>query len=241
MTGAPALLMLAIAAGSLPSEPLAEIRGRVLDTQGEPVAGVTIMVLRSTVTDGRRESLVSKTAATNDRGEYRAAGLAPGRYLVKAAGFQQTSVYLGDDPPVPDTQETFEPVWFPRARGEEMAAPVVLQADGEAHADFSLELKPGRRIRGGITNLIPYQALSLQLLAAGEEAALGRSSINPENGRFDFLGLKPGEYVLFATADWQLEFRMAAAVRGYLESGRGVRVAPRSTVEMNVDRLTASQ
>lgn len=195
MRGAPALLTLAIAALTS-ADKLAEIRGRVLDTEGEPVAGVTIMVLRSTVTNGRRESLISKMATTNDRGEYRVAELPPGRYLVKAAGFQQTSVYLGDDPPMPNTQETFEPTWFPRAQNEDTAAPVVLAPGAEAHADFLLELKPGRRIRGRITNLIPYQPVALQLFARGEDVALSRSSINQENGSFEIRGVLDGAYRL---------------------------------------------
>lgn len=208
----PALLSLAVAASisagkaqseaseaaPLPPKPVTEIRGRVVDTEGEPVSGVTIMVLRSTVTQGRRESVISKMATTNDKGEYRVAQLPSGRYLVKAAGFHGTSIYLGDDPPMPNTHETFEPVYFPRARTEDAAAAIALDAGAEAYADFSLELKPGHRLRGRITNLVPYQPVAVQLLVGREDVALTRSSINQENGRFEISGVLDGAYRLRA-------------------------------------------
>jgi protocatechuate 3,4-dioxygenase beta subunit len=60
----------------------AAIRGRVTDEAGEPVVGARVTVLRRTMTSGRPGYLDQVTAKTNDLGEYRAAGLEPGTYVV---------------------------------------------------------------------------------------------------------------------------------------------------------------
>jgi hypothetical protein len=57
------------------------------------------------------------------------------------------------------------------------------------------------------------------------------------DGAFDFTGVAPGAYVLFATTNWQLEYRVAAAVRKYLDGGRAVQVEPSSSVHVDLDRL----
>ena len=58
----------------------AVISGRVVDLGGEPAPAVTVMI-EAPSRDGNRPALV-KVVQTDDAGEYRAAGLAAGSYLV---------------------------------------------------------------------------------------------------------------------------------------------------------------
>src|SRR5215831_13943774 len=65
--------------------PSGAISGRVANSTGEPLLGVTIQVLQSVYTEtGRRSFVVVKSARTDDRGEYRIFALTPGRYYVTA-------------------------------------------------------------------------------------------------------------------------------------------------------------
>src|ERR1700736_3225869 len=64
--------------------PSAVIAGRILDEDGEPLPGATVSALREVYSEGKRSLSVSTTAETNDLGEYRLYGLAPGRYFVSA-------------------------------------------------------------------------------------------------------------------------------------------------------------
>lgn len=57
------------------------IRGLILDGRGEPLAGAAVMVL---VGEDEKAAKVVKRASTDNEGKFVAAGIAPGRYRVKA-------------------------------------------------------------------------------------------------------------------------------------------------------------
>jgi hypothetical protein len=65
--------------------PAATISGRVMDSNGEPLTGVTVQALRSTFdASGKRTLQATSSARTNDLGEYRLYWINPGRYFVSA-------------------------------------------------------------------------------------------------------------------------------------------------------------
>src|SRR5262249_23433055 len=64
--------------------PAAVITGRVFDEDGEPVQSATIMASREVYHEGRRTLATKGWAQTNDLGEFRLYGLAPGKYYVSA-------------------------------------------------------------------------------------------------------------------------------------------------------------
>jgi len=65
--------------------PAGTISGRVLDSTGEPLVGVTVQALRSSYdATGKRAMQPVGTARTNDLGEYRLYWINPGRYFVNA-------------------------------------------------------------------------------------------------------------------------------------------------------------
>jgi len=65
--------------------PAATISGRILDTNGEPLPGITVQALRSTYdATGKRTLQPAGSARTNDLGEYRIYWINPGRYYVSA-------------------------------------------------------------------------------------------------------------------------------------------------------------
>jgi 5-hydroxyisourate hydrolase-like protein (transthyretin family) len=65
--------------------PAGTISGRVMDSTGEPLPGVTVQALRSTYdATGKRGLQPAGTARTNDLGEYRIYWINPGRYFISA-------------------------------------------------------------------------------------------------------------------------------------------------------------
>lgn len=65
--------------------PAGTISGRVLDSTGEPLVGVTVQALRSSFdATGKRNMQPVGSARTNDLGEYRLYWINPGRYFVNA-------------------------------------------------------------------------------------------------------------------------------------------------------------
>ena len=55
------------------------------------------------------------------------------------------------------------------------------------------------------------------------------------DGSFRFAAVKPGDYILFVTRDWKLEFGNPDAARKYLAAGRLVRVLPKSSIDTVIE------
>jgi hypothetical protein len=68
----------------------AAINGRVIDQLGEPVVGIYVRVLTKILVAGREQLAAGPVATTDDRGVYRIANLAPGRYVVQVPSVQAT-------------------------------------------------------------------------------------------------------------------------------------------------------
>jgi hypothetical protein len=57
------------------------------------------------------------------------------------------------------------------------------------------------------------------------------------DGSFEFAGVQPGDYVLFAATDWLIEYGNPAAIRKYLAAGRAIKVEPKQTIEAKLEPL----
>jgi hypothetical protein len=66
------------------------ISGRVVDERREPLVGVFVRALAQHYIAGQRKLVGGPAAKTDDRGEYRIAGLPPGSYLVYVPSVQST-------------------------------------------------------------------------------------------------------------------------------------------------------
>ncbi|MFM2125692.1 MAG: hypothetical protein RL328_2143, partial [Acidobacteriota bacterium] len=64
--------------------PHSVVTGRVYDQDGDPVQGAQVSVMRYAYPRGQRQLNTVAQGATNDLGEFRVPGLAPGRYYVSA-------------------------------------------------------------------------------------------------------------------------------------------------------------
>ena len=69
---------------------LGAINGRITDERGEPAVGAYVRVLMPFVLAGTPQLAVGPAATTDDRGEYRIAGLAPGQYIVAVPSVQHS-------------------------------------------------------------------------------------------------------------------------------------------------------
>jgi hypothetical protein len=69
------------------------ISGRVVDEHGDPAVGVFVRVLAQQMIAGQTRLLAGAVGTTDDRGEYRIAGLLPSRYLVVVPSVQAAVPY----------------------------------------------------------------------------------------------------------------------------------------------------
>jgi hypothetical protein len=160
----------------------AAIEGRVLDQSGEPMAGALVAVMRSgysPITGGRALTTVANVVA-DDRGIYRAFGLAPGEYVVVArppiapdAGrgggsgpdtrrlttadvdrILQAAQAPATAPPraMPGSAVNWSPVYHPGTPDLASAARLTLAAgEDQSGIDIPMRLVPTSRISGIVT------------------------------------------------------------------------------------------
>jgi len=83
----------------------------------------------------------------------------------------------------------------------------------------------------------PVSGDKVVLAPSEESAAIAdyHAYVSDSDGTFDFRGIKPGSYLLFATPDVDLEYGDRAALAKYLASAKTVRVEPKSTVELRIE------
>jgi protocatechuate 3,4-dioxygenase beta subunit len=190
--------------------PHSVISGRVLDEDGEPVTGVDVQVSRLQYVQGRKQLARSGGGATNDLGEYRVFGLAPGRYYLSAS--------YRPNPIAPDADANGEgayvPTYYPNTPDPSAAAPLDATPGSQlSRIDVTLARRHTVTVRGTVVNeAMPESApgdpavrvnMSVVLSAinpmgAGRENSRG-AQVSPQ-GVFEIRNVVPGSYLLSAMA-----------------------------------------
>jgi hypothetical protein len=187
--------------------PTAVISGRVTDEDGDPMPQVRVLAQKKRPGKATPESL--GMVATNDLGEYRIAGLFPGRYWVIAMPPPDLRDYERpqDKPPTGADQNTGrsdgEPesrylnTYYPGTDDALQASQLNLDAGDEIPANFTLVPRRTYHVRGIVTGLAPGQKPVVELVSKRGDS-IRASEIQPD-GQFELRGVGPGSYVLGAS------------------------------------------
>ena len=142
--------------------PTAIVSGRVTDEDGDPMSGVRVLALRKKSGKSAREGI--GTAATNDLGEYRLAGLFPGQYWILAMPppdfrdyERQQKSPPGDNQP--DTR--YMNTYYPGTYDATQASAVVLKAGDEMPVNLTLVPARTYRVRGVVTGVAADQKAAI--------------------------------------------------------------------------------
>lgn len=208
------------------------VTGRVTDEHVRPVPGAAVVIgeLRSFSGEMRFVAAPGPPEwTTDDRGVFRAYGLAPGTFVVFAENQQlarrtiePTPAALADwvqqsargtAPPAPMPGPTpgigFVPVFHPGTPDPSLAARVTLAAGEErAGVDIAMIAVPYATISGRVTLPGGTPAAGVELFAfpAGGVVGIGRLGIPPfgasdARGEFTVRSVAPGRYTLLAQAE----------------------------------------
>lgn len=182
--------------------PQAVITGRVFDEEGEPVAHAAISLERLEYSAHGRFGLhPACTAYTTDLGEFRLAGLTPGRYYlwIRARGELMIAGIPRDRAPEVETEMDYAPVFYPNSTEFAGAQPFDLEPGTEMHGmDVRLRKSPVYRVRGRVQDHGgPGTPGEVRLVAVGQSvfAALTgpQTKVRPDE-TFEFAGVPPGDY-----------------------------------------------
>lgn len=160
--------------------PQGVITGRVVDEDGDAWTNATVRIYRNEWKDGRRQLQEFNSALPNDLGEFRIAGLSPG----KGGG-----------------AETHQPTWYPNSLGAQGAAAVTVSTgDQVAGVEIRLRIGSVHSVRGKIEGgeNIPSQTVgpfgARSIVAAPPDLS---SSVNERlhaDGTFEIPNVAPGDY-----------------------------------------------
>jgi len=181
----------------------AVITGRVTDEDGDPMTSVRVILQRKV--PGKSKLGMAGMAATNDLGEYRAAGLFPGQYWVAAVpppDFRDYSHLRANAATAGDTPETrYVATYYPGTTDSAQASPIVLKAGDEMPVNVMLVPTRTYRIRGVVTSLAPGETHSVELSTKTGEGDQGAEVAS--DGTFEIHGAAPGSYILkaYSTAE----------------------------------------
>lgn len=170
--------------------------GRVFDDLGEPADKVRIQIAKwSSLRAGRRLTGI-ESGLTNDLGEFRIAGLAPGRYLLWAEGTAMGGTlrprWTGPKP-ASELIQTF----FPGVSGAATARAIEIAAGQVVEGlDFRMIRASLYRIRGKVTAPREAGRISLLLMSADSGSSFDVNA-NAE-GAFEIGGVSAGKYMLYA-------------------------------------------
>jgi hypothetical protein len=174
------------------------VSGTIRDEYGAPtVALVTFLTRRPDFS--RNSPLIPVKDVESDRhGRYRVEGLPAGNYLVRAhrpntlpdvrqieAGRERTVTYL--------------PVYYPGVSSSTAARPIAIEPGADrAGIDLQLQLVPTTAFEGTIVDGSgnPLQSVTTRLI--GDDEGAERYGSATADGRFRFVGVPTGRYVLAA-------------------------------------------
>jgi hypothetical protein len=182
--------------------PFGVISGRIVDEKNDPIQHAETRLYAWDFVRGRRVLTSKGSTATDDRGEYRLAGVRPGSYFLLASyDFKKEWLRsMGDVAKTTRPDIAYLPEFFPGTTDFREAQQLTVKAGDEVLENFSFSSHPAVSIHGRVVNGISGQPISkAAVTATWANIPAGVDPINAqagEDGTFEIWGLAPGSYTL---------------------------------------------
>ena len=186
--------------------PQAVISGRILDQDGDPVDRVMVTANRYFYRIGKKQLAPAGSAMTDDLGEYRIFGLAPGRYYLSAT-YRNFSPYLAmaTRPAAKSAEEAYVPTYYPGTVDTANASALDLAPGTQLRSmDFALTKAHTVHVRGRVNSPegVSRGFVMITLAPRGQITweMIRRARVLDPQGNFELADVRPGSYTLTAFA-----------------------------------------
>ncbi len=177
--------------------PLGAISGVVLDQDADPLPNVTVQLLVSTWTRGRKTWVQRNGATSNERGEFRLHGILPGRYFLSASTRFAPQVHADVTLGEPAADLIVGTVYYPNATRIQEALPVEVAPGADVH-DITLQLSttPAASVKGHVELPDGVKASGpIQVSFVSHDEAVGQpATFSSMQNEFGLADLAPGHY-----------------------------------------------
>jgi hypothetical protein len=191
--------------------PQAVITGRVVDPDGDPLDNVRVMLLRELQWDGGTQTAPGAQGSTDDRGEFRLAGVAPGLYLLSANNADQMHRHHGRHIRQ-GAGESYPNLYYPDVLDADEAQWINVPI-GAALSGFELRMKRVRAFRVAGRVEVPEgvnrMSMFVHIRPKGPGVFITGGGHHHGGEIFEFDGIQPGAYVV--TAQCNVECRSLQA------------------------------
>ena len=188
--------------------PQGVITGRVVDSDGDPVQGAQIRVMRVFRVRGQRRLSPTGGSGTDDQGDYRVANLSPGTYFVVADNInprmfaQYETVRPGRTP----NHQSNVATYYPNGLDAASATPVEITPGSELRGiEIQMRREAVYSIRGLLIDGATGKPVAANVNARPKDSlgfGIGMGGTNSrEDGTFELRNLLPGVYLLFAASN----------------------------------------
>lgn len=181
--------------------PGANISGHAKNGDGKPISGVSFEIVKY-FQDGATKELhgVGAPSLTNAAGEYHIAGVAPGRYYLRAIPPNSSSGGAAA------AKEAFAPIYYPNSADVTNAAPLTVRP-GQDLAGLDLTMTPvhavavaGRVLVRSAATTSPGASVTL---INNDASSFQRETTTDAKGNFELQSVPSGAYVLVARVEPQ--------------------------------------
>ena len=174
--------------------PSAVLAGRVTSEGDEPVPNVSVQAMKFTYQGEKRQLSDVGTSTTNDRGEYRIWGLAPGKYYVRATHPRGQAARPGG--------QVYVPIFYPGVSDISRTQAIELHPGDEITGiDLSFVSLRSVRVSGHVVSVGSSGVKNAQVTLVGGSGSMtfaaGQASTDAK-GAFEIRGVAPGSYTLIA-------------------------------------------
>jgi hypothetical protein len=175
--------------------PESVLHGRLIDSNDQPVEGVSVRLLRTTSRNGKLKWEPRGYAASDEDGGFRFANLQPGTYYLSAGpeASRANSAFTGPEKP----RTGWPGLYYPGVPELSAAAPIRIAAGQQVQADLTMNKVPLYSVAGMVSGFMPGQGVSILVQTTSGDNVPVATHFSSDSGVFD-IRLPAGSYRLRA-------------------------------------------